>query len=296
MADQSVFPSVDALPHDTRALVLGHPVGHSLSPLMQDAWLDRAGLNGRYAALDVAADDLADTIAALRKRAGDGALAGFNVTVPHKEAVLDHLDSLSPSARQMGAVNTVRIQDGRLAGFNTDGIGFMRHLDQTVPHWPVTRPPLVLGAGGAARAVVSSLIAREVPFVMLSNRTREKAEALAAALGRGRVTVVDWEDRSAALAGAGLCVNTTALGMAGQPPLALDLGPAPADMVVYDIVYKPLHTPLLQAAAARGLATVDGLGMLAGQGAAAFELWFGVRPVYDAALKARLMEALGERD
>jgi shikimate dehydrogenase len=265
-----------------RAAVIGWPISHSLSPVIHNHWFKTLGMDGLYEAVAVEPAALRDRVAALRAEG----YAGFNVTVPHKEAVMPHLDRLAPLARQMGAVNTVKIgADGTLAGFNTDGIGLMKNLKETVADWPRDKPVLVIGAGGAARAAALGLLGETVPVVMITNRTRHKAETIARDIGRGRMTVVDWEDRDTAVSAAGLVVNTTVLGMKGQPPLALDLAGAGADTVVYDIVYQPLMTPLLQAAQARGLRTVTGLGMLVHQAAAAFRIWFDRDVGYDKALR-----------
>lgn len=253
------------------AAVIGYPISQSLSPLLHTYWLHQAEMDASYSAHDVAPEALGDFVAAAR----DHGLKGWNVTIPHKEAILPYLDRLAPTARALGAVNTVkRTYDGSLIGFNTDGMGLMAHLNAAAPTWPQVRPALVLGAGGAARAALGALLATSCPFIMLANRTRSRAETVSKELGRGRVTVVDWDDLGLATAGAGLILNTTSLGMAGYPPLSLDLAQAAADTVVYDIVYKPLRTALIKAAARRGLRTVEGLGMLIHQGAAAFKLWF----------------------
>ncbi|TNE65130.1 MAG: shikimate dehydrogenase [Alphaproteobacteria bacterium] len=275
-----------------KAAVIGWPISQSLSPLIHRHWMQTVGMKGGYEAIAVEPADLRLAVARLR----DEGYAGFNVTVPHKEAILPLLDKLAPLARQMGAVNTVKIEaDGSLTGFNTDGIGLVTHLKTMAPGWPKDRPALILGAGGAARAAALGLMLEELPFVMITNRTREKAEVIAREIGRGRMTVVDWADRASAVGAAGLVVNTTTLGMAGQPPLELDLAAAAPDTVVYDIVYKPLETPLLAAARARGLRTVDGLGMLVHQGAAAFKIWFGHEVGLDEGLRTLLRARLGEQ-
>lgn len=276
-----------------KAALLGHPVAQSLSPLMHGYWFEATGLKGQYQAIDVEAANLQDTINWLKA----DAFAGFNITVPHKTAVIPFLDRLTPLARQMGAVNTVVIgSDGRLTGFNTDGIGFMKHLNLAAGSWPKDKPVLLLGAGGAARAAALALVNEGVPLVMVANRTRDKAQAVADEIGRGRMTVVEWRERQDAVPGAGLIVNTTTLGMVGQSPLLLDLTGAANDTVVYDIVYKPLETPLLAAAKRRGLRTVDGLGMLVHQGAAAFKLWFDRDVGFDDTLRERMLAALGAED
>jgi len=272
-----------------RAAVIGFPVAQSLSPLMHKYWMQQCGIEGDYEAIEVAPVDLADFV----NQAKHGGLAGFNITVPHKTAILPLLDKIAPLAKQMGAVNTVKIsEDGTLSGFNTDGIGLVKHLKTSVVAYGFDRPALILGAGGAARAAAIGLLTENVPLVMITNRTREKAETIAQDIGRGRMTVLDWDNRADAVAAAGLIVNTTTLGMIGEPPLALDLSSAANDTVVYDIVYKPLETDLLKAAHTRGLTTVDGLGMLVHQGAAAFKIWFGEEVGFDAGLKEKLEGAL----
>lgn len=274
-----------------RAAVIGSPVAQSLSPLIHAHWFEEAGLNGVYSAIDVAPNKLAAVFDQF-KREG---FSGFNITVPHKTAILPLLDKIAPAARQMGAVNTVKIAaDGTTTGINTDGIGFIKHLKNAAPGWPKDRPALLLGAGGAARAAALALLNDGVPLVMISNRTREKASLIAEEIGRGRMVAIDWDERSDAVAGAGLVVNTTVLGMQGQASLDIDLSSALRDTVVYDIVYKPLETALLKQARQYGLKTVDGLGMLVYQGAAAFKAWFGFDACYDDVLRRKLLTALGE--
>jgi shikimate dehydrogenase len=266
--------------------VMGWPVAHSRSPQLHGHWLDRYRIDGAYVPLAVPPDGLARALRALPALG----LRGCNVTVPHKEAALAAVDAATPAAARIGAVNTVVVEaDGRLAGHNTDGFGFLENLRTALPGWRAdTGPAAVLGAGGAARAVVAVLLEAGAPAVRLINRTPERAAGLAAALG-GPVPVVSWEDRAAALEGAALLVNTTTLGMAGQAPLNLDLAALPADAVVTDIVYAPLETPLLAAARARGNRAVDGLGMLLHQARPGFAAWFGVEPTVDAALRAAVL-------
>lgn len=274
-----------------KAAVIGLPISQSLSPMMHNYWFEAAGLGGSYSAVEVVPADLESQVHTFRQTG----FTGFNITVPHKTAIIPFLDKLAPSARQIGAVNTVKISsEGKLTGFNTDGIGFIKNLKEQARGWPRDKPALLLGAGGAARAAATALLNDGVPMIMVCNRTREKAQVLADSLGRGRITVVDWTERNHAVTGAGLVVNTTVLGMVGQPQLSLDLSGAASDTVVYDIVYKPLNTDLLQAAKNRGLQTVDGLGMLVHQGAAAFKIWFDVDAQYEDGLRAKLMTALGE--
>lgn len=274
-----------------KAAVIGMPISQSLSPMMHAHWFELAGLDGRYNAIEVAPDDLENQLSAFRQKG----FAGFNITVPHKTTIMPFLDNLAPSARQIGAVNTVKINDdGKMTGFNTDGIGFIKNLKEQARSWPKDKPALMLGAGGAARAAATALLNEGLSMVMVCNRTREKAQALADGLGRGRITVVDWDERNHAIMGAGIVINTTVLGMVGQKQLLLDLSAAAADTVVYDIVYKPLNTGLLAAAKKRGLQTIDGLGMLVHQGAAAFKIWFGFDAEYDDVLRKKLLAALGE--
>ena len=273
--------------------VIGWPIGHSLSPVVHATWLARHGLAGHYVPLAVHPDRLE---AAVRGLAALG-FRGVNVTVPHKTAMLDVVDAVAPEARRIGAVNTVVVgDDGALTGRNTDVVGFWRHLCDSVAGATAlaARPALVLGAGGAARAVVAALLGQGFADVRLANRTRPRTDALLDDVADARLTAIDWQDRDAALDDSGLLINTTTLGMRGQPPLALDVARLPGDAVVYDIVYTPLETPLLAAARARSLATVDGLGMLLHQAVPAFEAFFGVRPEVDEALRQAVLERLGE--
>ncbi len=257
-----------------KACVIGWPVGHSRSPLVHGHWLAKYGIDGRYTKEAVPPDGLAEFVKAMP---GNG-FAGGNVTVPHKEAVLALADGADDTAQAIGAANTLWFEDGGLHAANTDTYGFMTHLDATAPGWADgLEAAAVLGAGGAARAVLKGLIDRDVKEIRLLNRTPARAAALVERFG-GPVVSGDWDARSGALAGCGLLVNTTSLGMAGAPPLELDLDALPGNAVVADIVYAPLVTPLLADARARGHRTVDGLGMLLHQAVPGFEKWFGVRP------------------
>jgi len=261
--------------------VLGWPIGHSRSPRLHNYWLERLGIDGAYVPLAVAPTDLAAVLAALPRMG----FAGANLTVPHKEAALALVDELDPLAARIGAVNTLVIQDGRLIGRNTDSFGFLENLRRGAPAWlPEAGPAVVLGAGGAARAVVAALVEAGVPEIRLANRSAERAQGLAAALG-GPIRPVAWDSRDAALADAALVVNTTTLGMAGMAPLEIALDRLPIGAVVNDIVYVPLKTELLLAAERRGNVAVDGLGMLLWQAVPGFEAWFGFRPEVDAALR-----------
>lgn len=260
-----------------RAGVIGWPVNHSRSPRLHGFWLRQYGRPGRYDLLPVPPEDLRDFIAALRRTALAEGFRGVNATLPHKQALIPLLDHVDAAARRIGAVNTVVVQpDGSLAGSNTDAFGFMENLRAGAPAWqPAAAPAVVLGAGGAARAVVHSLLEAGAPEVMLLNRSRARAETLATDFADPRIAVAEWDDREARLEGAGLLVNTTSLGMHGQPPLDLALDALPNSALVHDIVYVPLQTPLLAAAARRGNPVVDGLGMLLHQGRPGFAAWFG---------------------
>jgi shikimate dehydrogenase len=257
--------------------ILGWPVSHSRSPRLHGFWLERHGIDGAYVPLPVRPEDFA---AVVRGLAAAG-FAGANVTIPHKLAAFAVCDVVDASARRAGAVNTLVFRDGRIEGSNTDGSGFIANLRAHCVD-PAAGPALVLGAGGSARAVAAALQDAGAP-VSVANRTRARADALAADLPE--LKVLDWNTRDAALAGHALVVNTTSLGMAGNPELSLDLDRAAAGMAVADIVYVPLETPLLAAARARGLRTVEGLGLLLHQAVPGFTAWFGIEPVVDDELR-----------
>jgi shikimate dehydrogenase len=269
--------------------VMGWPVGHSLSPRLHGFWLDRHGIDGAYLPLAVKPEDCEAAIRMLPKLG----FAGANVTVPHKETAFRAVDELEPLARRIGAVNTLVVrEDGSILGRNTDAFGFIENLRADAPGWsPDAGPACVLGAGGAARAVVAALVDAGVPELRLVNRSVERAERLAADLG-GPVRVLAWDDRNRALDGAALLVNTTSLGMRGQPPLDLDLAPLPPEALATDIVYVPLETPLLAAARARGNRVVDGLGMLLHQARPGFAAWFGREPEVTPELRAFVLSCL----
>ena len=270
------------------AAVMGWPVAHSRSPVLHRYWLDRHGLAGDYVKLAVPPDRLGP---ALRGLANLG-FAGCNLTLPHKEAALGFLDEIDPQARAIGAVNTVTVlPDGKLRGTNSDAFGFIANLKAGASTWQPGAPAVVLGAGGAARAVVASLMAEGVGDLRLVNRHRDRAETLAAQLG-AKPEILPWEHRAAALDGAGLLVNATSLGMTGAPPLDLPLDRLPPNAVVNDIVYTPLETELLAAARRRGNPVVDGLGMLIHQGRPGFAAWFGIEPDVTPELRARMVATL----
>ena len=268
--------------------VMGWPVAHSRSPRIHGYWLEEKGIDGAYLPLAVRPEALDAALAGMRALG----FRGCNLTAPHKEAALARMDSLSETARRIGAVNTVTIgDDGGVHGDNTDGFGFISHLRQEAPAWEPASPAAVLGAGGAARAVVDALSEAGVSEIRLFNRTGERAAALAEEAG-STVRPLPWEQREEALAGCGLLVNTTQLGQTGKPALDLALDRLPADAVVYDLVYAPLETDLLKAARARGHVGVDGLGMLIHQARPGFAAWFGVEAEATAALRAFAAEGL----
>lgn len=269
--------------------VLGWPVSHSRSPRLHNFWIARHGVNGAYLPLPVAPKNFAQAVRAL----GHLGFAGANVTVPHKLAALAACDEVSDTARRIGAANTLVFRtDGSLYGTNTDADGFYANLVDGAPGYdPSTAPAVVLGAGGAARAVVVALLDAGLPEIRIVNRSAGKAAALAEEFG-GTCAAWAWERRQDALENVGLLVNTTSLGMTGQPRLDISLDRLPVDAVVNDIVYDPLETPLLVAARARGHGAVDGLGMLLHQARLGFQLWFGVEPRVDDALRRHVASDL----
>ncbi|WP_375456163.1 shikimate dehydrogenase [uncultured Methylobacterium sp.] len=276
-----------------RAFVVGYPVAHSRSPLIHGHWLGRHGIAGVYERVAVAPEDFAAFVRGLPA----SGFAGGNVTIPHKEAAFALADALTPRASAIGAVNTLIVEaDGTVTGDNTDAPGFTAHLDHSLgAGWPERAgSALVLGAGGAARAIVVGLAERGLARIRVANRTRARAEAVAA-LAPGLASAVAWAEVARLLPETGLLVNTTSLGMAGHPPLAIDLAGLPAHAAVADIVYVPLETPLLAAARARGLAAVDGLGMLLHQAVPGFGAWFGVRPAVTEALRREIVADLMPR-
>jgi shikimate dehydrogenase len=273
-----------------RACVIGWPVEHSRSPLIHRYWLKHYGIDGDYVKEAVRPEELARFLGSLGARG----YAGANVTLPHKEAALRAAESADEAAMAIGAANTLWLDpDGTLHASNTDAYGFMTNLEAEAPDWNAgRRPVMLLGAGGAARAILHGLLAAGVSRILLANRTRDRAEDLAEAFGEA-VEMVDWADRNRALQGCGLLVNATSLGMTGKEALDVDLAALPNDAVVADIVYSPLETDLLAAARARGNRVVDGLGMLLHQAVPGFERWFGVRPEVTPELRAHVAASLG---
>lgn len=266
--------------------VIGSPIAHSKSPQLHGHWLKVNGLKGFYIPMDVAADDLEQVLRTLPKMG----FVGVNVTVPHKEKVMELADLVTDRATLIGAANTLILRkDGKIHADNTDGYGFIQNLRENAPGWvPAAGPAAVLGAGGAARAIVASLLDAGVPEILISNRTRVRAEALQADFGK-RLSVVDWVQAGNMLEDALTVVNTTSLGMMGKPPLRVPLDGLRKDAVVTDLVYAPLKTRLLLEAEKMGCTTVDGLGMLLYQAVPGFERWFGMRPTVDSATRAAVL-------
>jgi shikimate dehydrogenase len=266
--------------------VMGWPVAHTRSPAIHNHWISRHGLKGAYVQLPVHPDRLE---AALRGLPALG-FAGCNVTVPHKVSAMHFMDELHPTAQRVAAINTIVVQpDGSLLGMNNDGAGYIQSLRDADPTWRGDAgPALVLGAGGAARAIVVALLDEGVPELRITNRTLERAQALAEAFGE-RVKVVPWAQRNDAMAGVSLLVNTTTQGMHGQPPLDVALDALPAAAMVSDAIYIPMETPLLAQGRLRGHRTVNGLGMLLNQARPAFKAWYGVMPEITPELRAAIL-------
>ena len=279
------------------AAIVGWPVEHSRSPALHGFWLKQHGIDGHYGRLPVEPKRAAlEELIAFLKRTPNA--RGCNLTLPHKIDIMPLLDRIDPLAKHIGAVNTViKLPDGTLEGRNSDGFGFLEALKQGAPGWQAAAGPVVvLGAGGAARAVVATLVAAGVPELRLVNRTQKSAIDLGVAFtpndGR-RIAIERWDERDGALDGATLLVNTTSLGMKGQPPLEIDVARLPADAVVDDIVYVPLETRLLAAARARGQRCIDGLDMLLHQGRLGFEAWFGQKVAVSAEQRRAVAADLG---
>jgi shikimate dehydrogenase len=258
--------------------VIGHPIAHSRSPALHSYWLRRYGLKGHYVPVDIAPVELPELIRTL-PRLG---FVGLNVTLPHKEAILQIADNVTDRAALIGAANTLIFRkDGKIHADNTDGSGFIANLRQGAPHWtPTDGPAVVLGAGGAARAVVAALIEVGVPEIRVANRTRPRADALRSDFG-AKVQVHEWVQAGNLLGDAATVINTTSLGMTGKPDFRIPLDNLNPMALVNDLVYTPLKTQFLIEAEARGATVVDGLGMLLHQAAPGFERWFGIRPEVD---------------
>ena len=270
------------------ACVIGWPVKHSRSPVIHRFWLNELGLDGDYVIQPVEPERIGDFFARLPQ----SGFVGCNVTVPHKEAAFAAVHRREAAAEETGALNTIWIEDGRLVGTNTDPLGFLANLDQEVPGWDADPgPAVVLGAGGAARAIVWALVRRGFAPVTVVNRTRARAEALAARFGPA-VAIAGWESLPGLLANARMLVNTTTLGMHGQPALDVDITQLPPTAVVNDLIYVPMETPLIAGARAAGLAAVGGLGMLLHQAVPGFAHWFGRQPAVTPALSAAVQQSI----
>ncbi len=267
--------------------VLGDPIGHSLSPKLHNYWLKKYNIPGAYEAIHVVPDMLQRTLRGLPRKK----FKGVNLTIPHKEAANLFVDERDDSARRVGAINTVTVMEGgRLKGSNTDAYGFYANLVAQAPHLNIKgKRAVVLGAGGAARAVCVALQDMEVADIIILNRTQEKADRIITAIGKP-CRVENWDNRENLLEAASLLVNATPLGMKGLQPLKISLDALPREAVVADLVYRPLETDLLKEARARGNTAIDGLGMLIWQAVPAFTAWFGVAPEVDDALLAHLRQ------
>jgi shikimate dehydrogenase len=274
-----------------RACVIGWPVAHSRSPLIHGYWLKRYGIDGSYVKRPVRPDDVAGFLRGMREEG----LAGCNVTIPHKEAAYATAHETMPAARAVGAANTLWFEGDRLVADNTDSIGFMNHLRASAPRFEAGASGVcVLGAGGAARAIVHAFLGAGAREVRIFNPTRDRADAVARHFGP-RVAAYDWRDRADRARDAGILVNATSLGMEHGAPLDMDLAVLGDSCVVADLVYVPLVTPLLAAARQRGLVTVDGLGMLLHQATPGFHKWFGVDPEVTDELRALLVADIEAR-
>lgn len=268
--------------------VIGSPIAHSKSPILHGHWLQTYGIRGYYIPIDIAGEDLETVLRALPK----AGFVGCNVTIPHKEAVLAIADVVSDRAALIGAANTLIFRpDGKIHADNTDGYGFIANVKQAIPDWhPNEGPAAVFGAGGAARAVLASLLEMGCPEIRISNRTKARAENLRTEFG-ARIVVYDWVQAGNMLEGAATVVNTTSLGMVGKPEFRVPLDALMPGAVVNDIVYTPLETDLLRTAKEAGCRTVDGLGMLLHQAVPGFERWFGHRPEVTEDLRNRILNA-----
>jgi len=261
-----------------KTAVIGHPIKHSKSPLIHSYWLDLYDLSGSYEAIDIKPKNLKQGVQDIVNQG----YSGFNVTIPHKVSIMDLCDEIDDLAKSIGAVNTVTIKNGKLYGTNTDAYGFAQNIKETVIlnnwSWSFNQgKAVVLGAGGAAKAITYALIQEGVQEIIITNRTRGKAEELTK-LDRNKISVIDWDKRNQILENTNLIINTTSLGMNAKPPLDIDLSLTPPNALVTDIVYSPLYTDLLNQAKSKDLRIVTGIGMLLYQARAGFELWNGVMP------------------
>ncbi|MGU3574033.1 shikimate dehydrogenase [Brucellaceae bacterium C25G] len=278
-----------------QAFVTGYPIKHSRSPLIHGFWLREYGLQGSYRAIEVAPSDFSLFVETL----GVKGLVGGNVTLPHKEEAFQLCAKLDEAAKAIGAVNTLWLEDNKVCGSNTDAYGFAANLDALAPDWDKAETALILGAGGASRAVIYALKERGFKTIFIVNRTLARAQELAEFFQSADVAITahEWTDAETLVKAAGLIVNTTSLGMSGHAEddeFPLDLSVAPSSALATDIVYVPLETVFLKKAKAAGLKTADGLGMLLHQAVPGFERWFGVRPQVSEALRAYILEDMAK--
>ena len=281
-----------------KAGILGWPVTHSRSPLIHGYWFKMHNLEGSYEKLPASPEDFQDVVMGLM----EAGYAGVNVTMPHKEAAYALADVVDPSASRLSAANLLVFKKGEIHAANTDGYGFLQSLregseDTNIEKKWLSNPVALLGAGGASRAIIGALVDAGVPELRISNRTMEKVESLGFLCEetQTKMTAVPWSDRAAMLGGCGLLVNTTTLGMSGQPALDISLDKLPGFAAVVDIVYAPLQTSLLKVAAQKGLRTFDGLGMLLHQAVPSFYAWFGVTPEVTSELRQLVINNLEEK-
>lgn len=267
--------------------VIGWPIKHSRSPLIHGHWLDVHNIKGSYEKIAVAPETLESFIKNLKANN----LSGLNITVPHKEQVFQFADVVTEDAKAIGAANTLWYENDQLIAGNTDGYGFITHLKESAPSWDQSKPAMVLGAGGASRALLFALLKEGISEIKLTNRTIERAENLAKEFGE-KIKVINWEEKEHHLDDCSLLVNSTSLGMTGSAPLEIDISSLPKTAICYDIVYAPLETQLLKDAKSLGLGTVDGLGMLLHQAVPGFEKWFGVRPKVTDELRQIILDDL----
>ena len=264
--------------------VIGHPINHSKSPIIHNDWMARAGIVGVYEAIDIAPEDLDGRVHELVK----AGYSGLNVTLPHKQSIMGLCGEVDMAAQKIGAVNTVKIQEGKLFGYNTDAYGFIQNIKANAAFDFENKSAFVLGAGGAARAIIQGLIEAGISKIYLTNRTKEKAQELRG-MNSAVIEIVDWGVRESVLGNVDLLVNTTSLGMVGKPPLEIDLSGLKKSALVTDIVYTPLMTDLLAQARGGGHDIVSGVGMLLYQAQKSFEIWTGVLPEVDEALTQKVL-------
>jgi len=270
----------------TKAAVIGYPISHSKSPLIHNYWIKRCGLKGSYEALEIEPEDLERSIHDMISEGYNG----FNVTVPHKKNVMTFCDEIEEIALNVGAVNTVKVQDGKLIGTNTDVYGFIQNLKAEYPDFSLAgKKAFIIGAGGAARAALYGFLQEDIGHIYISNRTKEKAEELQE-ISPDKITVINWDEKENYLSGIDLLVNTTSLGMKGKQELVINLSTLNKKTIVYDIVYNPLITDLLQKAQDNGNPVLTGIGMLLYQAQPAFQTWFGLKPDITEELKELVLK------